>query len=285
MRLTRTARLNVGSTAGANALASLVAATVVATLSLSPADAKTLRVGNEGVYPPFSIIDSDGKPTGIEPDLAREVCKRMKVECEIVAMDFKALIPSILQGKFDFIATQYAPTPQRKAKLDFSIPVVLNPGTYVVPKDSNFTFTAEGMKGKGVKIGLQRGSAMVEPAKKAFGDSVEYVYYDNPDQMKLDLLAGRINMVFDSKINWTTTLIEKPEGKDWKLDGGDFWVGDPNIPEAERGYSWVVRKGNTELLDKINAALKEIVADCTYTQIRKKYLSVPSLPAERHCVS
>lgn len=270
--------------AGANMLAAFVAATVVATASIPAADAKTLRVGNEGVYPPFSMVDSDGKPTGIEPDLAREVCKRMNVECEIIAMDFKALIPSILQGRFDFIATQFAPTPERKAKLDYSIPVVLNPSTYVVPKDSDFTFTEEGMKGKGVKLGLQRGSAMVAPAKKTFGDSVEYVFYDNPDQMKLDLLAGRINMVFDSKINWTVTLIEKPEGKDWKTHG-DFWVGEPSIPEDERGFSWVVKKGNTELLEKINAALKEIIADCTYTKIRKKYLSVPSLPAEQACIS
>lgn len=263
----------------------LAAIAAAATLAAPrPAASETLKVGNEGVYPPFSMVDSNGKATGVEPDLAREVCKRMNVECEIIVMDFKALIPSLLQKKFDFIATQYAPTPERLAKLDYSIPVVLNPGTYVVKKDSNYTFTAEGMKGKGVKLGLQRGSAMVKPAQTTFGDSVEYVFYDNPDQMKLDLLAGRLDMVFDSKINWTITLIETPEGKDWKLDGGDHWVGDPAIPEEKRGYSWVVPKGETELLDKINHALASMIEDCTYTKIRAQYLPVTTLPAEAHCV-
>ncbi|MFO7646899.1 transporter substrate-binding domain-containing protein, partial [Halomonas campaniensis] len=103
-------------------------------MTSSAVSAKTLKVGNEGVYPPFSMGDQSGQATGIEPDLAREVCKRMGVECEIVPMDFKALIPSLLQKKFDFIATQYAPTPERMEKLDFASPVVLNPGTFIVPK-------------------------------------------------------------------------------------------------------------------------------------------------------
>ena len=64
---------------------------------------KNCRLGNEGIFPPFSMVDSDGTLKGVEPDLAREMCKRMNVECEFIVMDFKALIPSILQGKFDIL--------------------------------------------------------------------------------------------------------------------------------------------------------------------------------------
>ncbi|WP_407049094.1 transporter substrate-binding domain-containing protein [Methyloraptor flagellatus] len=253
-------------------------------LGTGGAMAETLKFGNEGVYPPFSILSSDGKLTGVEPDLAREMCKRMKVECEVVAMDFKALIPSLLQGKFDGITTQLSPTPERKEKLAFGIPLFLNPGTFVVPKSSSYTFTKAGLAGKGIKLGVQRGSSMVKYSEAMLGDSVAYVFYDNPDQMKLDLLAGRINAVFDSKINWTLELISKPEGKDWKLDGGDHWTGDPSVPEAERGYSWVVKKGDEALLKRMDAALTEMIKDCTYTTIRKKYLDITTLPAEAHCV-
>ena len=84
-----------------------------------------------------------------------------------------------------------------------------------------------------------------------FGDAMAYVFYDNPDQMRLDLLAGRINTTFDPKINWTIELINKPEGKDWKLAGGDHWIGDPAMPEAERGYGWVVRKGDEALVKRM----------------------------------
>jgi ABC-type amino acid transport substrate-binding protein len=265
------------------ALLCLGAATLVH--AAAPARAEKLKLGNEGVYPPFSMVDPSGKLTGVEPDLAREMCKRMKVECEIIAMDFKALIPSLLQGKFDILVSQLSPTPERKEKLLFGTPIVYNPTTFVVPVTSKYEFTKEGMKGKALKIALQRGAATVKYIQDRYGDSLDYVFYDNPDQMRLDLLAGRINMVFDSKINWTIELISKPEGKDWKLDGGEHWIGDPAIAEGERGFSWAVRKGDDALLARMNAALKEILADCTYTRIRKVYLDITTLAADAACVA
>src|SRR5215469_15244665 len=89
----------------------LLAATL---LSVQPAASDSLKMGNEGTYPPFSVLDSSGKLTGFEPELAREMCKRMNAECEIVAMDFKALIPSMLQGKLDAVVSQITPLPERK---------------------------------------------------------------------------------------------------------------------------------------------------------------------------
>lgn len=255
----------------------------LAGLTAGGASAETLKLGNEGVYPPFSMVDAAGKLTGFEPDLAREMCKRMGVECEFVVMDFKALIPSVLQGKFAIVASQLAPTPERLAKLSYSKPIVYNPMTFAIGKDTDYTFTKEGLKGKGIKLALQRGAASIPYVDRTWGDVFERVFYDNPDQMKLDLLAGRIDAVFDSKINWTIELIEKPEGKDYKLAGGDHWIGKPEIAEAERGYSWAVPKGQEALLERMNTALAAIMADCTFTTLRKKYLSVPILAADQAC--
>jgi arginine/ornithine transport system substrate-binding protein len=253
-------------------------------VAAAAAHAESLKFGNEGIYPPFSIVDSNGVLGGVEPDLAREVCKRMNAECEIIVMDFKALIPSLLQGKFDGITTQLAPTPERAEKGLFTIPIVYNPTTFVAPAGSNFVYTKEGLTGKDVKLGIQRGSAGIPYAQKLLGDAVTYVYYDNPDQVRLDLLAGRINMTFDSKINWTIELINKPEGKDWKLAGGDHWIGDPSLPESERGFRWMIRKDKGALLERVNATLQDVIKDCTYTKIRKKYLDITTLPQEAACV-
>ena len=210
--------------------------------------AEKLRLGNEGVYPPFSMISSTGSLTGAEADLAREMCKRMNVECEFVVMDYKALIPSLLQGKFDALVSQTAPTPERMQRLSFSRRLFANFSTFTVPVNSNYVFTKEGLRGKGVKIGLQRGGAGVKYLQDLLGDAVEQVLYDNPDQIRMDLLAGRINAGFMARINTTIELINKPEGKDWKLDGGEHWIGDPTIPENERGSGWAVKKGDEALL-------------------------------------
>jgi ABC-type amino acid transport substrate-binding protein len=250
----------------------------------APVRADHLKLGNEGVYPPFSVVDSSGNLTGIEPDWAREMCKRMNADCEFVVMDFKALIPSLLQGKFDALVSQINPLPERKAKALFTIPIVYNPDTYVVPASSHYDFTKEGLKN--VKLGLQRGGADLFYIQRVFGDSVPIVLYDNPDQIRLDLLAKRIDMTFGAKLNWTLELINKPEGKDWKLDGGDYWVGDPTMPENERGLSWIVRKDKDgeALVQRMNVALDSMIKDCTLTKIRQKYLQISVLKAEAPCL-
>ena len=107
----------------------LIAAAV---LSGQPASADTLKFGNEGTYPPFSVVDSSGKLTGMEPDLAREMCKRMGAECDIVVMDFKALIPSMLQGKLDGVTSQITPLPERKERALFSRVILQAPSTCLV---------------------------------------------------------------------------------------------------------------------------------------------------------
>jgi arginine/ornithine transport system substrate-binding protein len=228
------------------------------------------------------VVDSSGKLTGMEPDLAREMCKRMGAECDIVVMDFKALIPSMLQGKLDGVTSQITPLPERKERALFSRVILQNNFRFVVPKDSHYAFTKEGLKG--IKIGVQRGGASTKYVTDAFGDAVQQVFYDNPDQIKLELLSHRIDMTFGAEVNWRLELIEKPEGKDWKQDGPSFSLGDQGLPEEERGLSWIVRKDSEALLQRMNAALTAIIDDCTYTKIRTKYIGFPVLPAEAKCV-
>ena len=259
-----------------------LALVAVAVLSGRAAPADTLKFGNEGTYPPFSVLAPDGKLTGLEPDLAREMCKRMSAECEIVTMDFKALIPSMLQGKLDGITSQITPTPERVGKVLFSRVILQNNFRFVVPKDSHYAFTKEGLKG--IKIGVQRGGASTKYVTDAFGDAVQQVFYDNPDQIKLELLSHRIDMTFGAEVNWRLELIEKPEGKDWKQDGPSFWLGDQSLPQDERGLSWIVRKDSEALLQRMNAALTAIIDDCTYTRIRAQYIRFPVLPADAKCV-
>ncbi len=261
----------------------VVAGIVAVLLGHLPAAAETLKLGNEGVYPPFSMVDANGTLTGIEADLAREMCKRMEVECEIIVMDFKALIPSLLQGKFDILVSQVTPTAERKEKMLFSTRVVANPMVYVLPANGNYTLTKEGLTGKGLKMGLQRGGAHIKVAEDMFGDAVEYVLYDNPDQIHLDMVAGRINMSFEAKLNVVVDFLSKPEGKAFEIVGEEYWIGEPSVPENERGLSWVTRKGEEALVARMDTAIKAIMADCTYTAIRKKYMDIAILPEDEAC--
>ena len=240
------------------------------------ADTLKLKLGNEGTYPPFAITATDGTLSGMEPDLARALCDRMEAECEIVTMDFSALLPSLIAGKLDMIVSQLTRKPERMEATQFSRDVIENPAVFVVSQDWDKGFSAEDLKG--VKVAVQKGSAHASWIETKVPDAVP-VYYENPNQQKLDLLAGRVDTVFGAKLNWVTTFMDTTDGKDYKLLPGpgeeNLWLMGSRI-----GAAWAVQKGEVELIDKVNTALDSLIKDCTYTKIRKKYLSVATLTDE-----
>ena len=150
----------------------LLIATLISTALLGsrPAAADKLVFGNEGTYPPFSILDPSGKLTGFEPELARAMCERMKADCDIVAMDFKALIPSLMAGKLDAVVSQITPIPSRVGHMLFTMVIIQNDYSFVVPADWQRPFTKEGLKG--VKMGLVSGGATSKFVMDTFGDVI-----------------------------------------------------------------------------------------------------------------
>lgn len=262
--------VNSRSKLRASVLALVFAAELIAPVAASAES--VMKLGNEGTYPPFSMIDASGRLTGFEPELARALCDHLKIKCDIQAMDFKALLPSLVSGKIDMIASQLWPTAERTSHADFTDPVLFNPNTFVVPKAWSKGYADADMKD--VQIAVIRGSAQAEFLKKNF-PSGALVYYDNPDQMQLDLVAGRVDVAYGSRLNWSVNLIQKSGGEKWKLSDKDFW--DTGKPI---GLSWAVKKGDADSLGKVNKGLKELLADCTYTKIRKRFIAVPATPDE-----
>ncbi len=255
-------------------LVSALAGVLVAlgTFHWASAEELKLKLGTESSYPPFTIMATDGSMTGMEPELVRAMCKRMKADCEIVSMDFDALLPSLITGKIDGIVTQLNQTPERMEKVEFTRAIILNPEGFVVPKDWNKGY--DNTTFKGLRIAVQKGSVEATYVTTHLPDAIP-VYYEGPDSAKLDLLVGRVDAVFGAKINWSTEFIDTPEGKNWKIGEPDFWTAGEKI-----GNSWAVQKGEKALVEKMNKALDSLIADCTFTKIRKKYLSIQALPGE-----
>jgi ABC-type amino acid transport substrate-binding protein len=249
---------------------------VLFTVAQAPsAQSLKLKLGNEGTYPPFSITNTDGSLSGLEPDLAREVCRRMGADCEITAMQFSQLLPALTAGEIDMIASQLTPLPERLEATEFTIPLILNPEGFVVSKNWVQGYDNAAFKGK--RIGVIQGTSMAKYVEQNLPDA-QPVYFEGGGEVQQALLAGKIDATFMSKIYWQLKLIGQPEGKDWKLSVRVFWAaGEPG------GMSWAVQKGETALVAKVNEALKSIIDDCTYTEIRKKYLAMQLLPEETKC--
>src|SRR5260221_1351155 len=89
------------------------------------ADAKDwtkIKIATEGAYAPYNFTEAGGKLAGFEIDLAAELCKRMKAECEVVAQDWDGIIPALSANKYDAIMAGMNITAKRLEVLNFSLP-------------------------------------------------------------------------------------------------------------------------------------------------------------------
>jgi polar amino acid transport system substrate-binding protein len=88
----------------------------------APKSKSTLVVGMELNYPPFEMIDPQGRPAGISVEMANELGKFIEKDVQIQNIPFDGLIPALKTGKIDLIISSMTETPQRAQSIDFSEP-------------------------------------------------------------------------------------------------------------------------------------------------------------------
>jgi polar amino acid transport system substrate-binding protein len=237
-----------------------VLAIAAATGIAAAKDWTTVRVGTEGAYAPFNFIDSAGELQGFDVDIARAVCEKMKVECTFVAQDWDGIIPALTAGKYDAIFASMSITDERKEVIDFSRPYYNTPSAFVAAKGSGLTGNSPAdLSGK--VLGAQSSTIQANYLEANYGDA-EHKLYPTQDEVNLDLVSGRVDALLVDKLvalDWLKT----EDGACCELLGADLQIGG--------GVGAGVRKEDTDLRDKISAAIDEIKADGTYEAINAKY--------------
>jgi len=243
------------------AAASIVALSLFAGSAMAQ---EKLVIGTEGAYPPFNNLEANGELTGFDVDIAKALCDEMKVTCTFVTNDWDGIIPALQSKKFDAIVASMSITPERQEQVDFTNKYYNTPAAIAVPKDSPITeATPEALKGK--TIGAQGSTSHANYAEKHMPDS-ELKLYPTADEYKLDIANGRVDAVIDDVVvlsEWT----KSEAGSCCKILGtlpGDVEVYGPGLGIA-------VRKGETALRDRFNAAIAAIRANGKYKQINDKY--------------
>ncbi|MBB1486770.1 substrate-binding periplasmic protein [Oceanospirillum sediminis] len=79
------------------------------------------RIGVTTSFQPFNYQDKEGKFTGFNIDIAKQLCSEMRAECEFVAMKFPEIIPALEKGEIDFSPSNFLYTAERARKVNFSI--------------------------------------------------------------------------------------------------------------------------------------------------------------------
>jgi polar amino acid transport system substrate-binding protein len=198
----------------------------------------------------------------------------MKVKCEFVTQDWDGIIPALQAGKFDAIIASMSITDERKEKVDFTGKYYNTPSAIAGPKDSDLKgVTKADLAGK--TIGVATSTTHFNYATQTFTDS-DIKGYPTSQEFLLDLANGRLDAVEDD-ISVLEEWLKTPDGACCKL------IGQPSPQPVEifgEGAGIAVRKGETALVDKLNAAIKAIRANGKYKEINDKYFTFDVYGAE-----
>lgn len=246
-------------------LAALIAATAAGTspaLAQAPGWAK-VRVGVEGNYPPFSKMGADGKLSGFDIDIALAVCAQIKADCTLVQQEWDGMMPALNARKFDMIVASMTITDERRKAADFSDPYYDVPSRWVAKAGSFKDHTPAALKGR--KIIVLRNSPRAAHVAANYKDS-EVLLVNKETDVYMELVSGRGDIGFGSSVVSSEAFLKKPEGK------GYAQVGAPvRLDAGGGGVGIAFRKGEAELRDKVNAALKAIKANGSYKKLADQY--------------
>lgn len=208
-------------------------------------------LGTNAEYPPFEFHNIDGgndEIVGVDIEIAKAVAQSLGVELEIKDMAFDGLIAALNVGEMDFVLAGMAGTEERAKVVDFSKPYSEQGQVLLVRAEDAEKYTSvEDLKG--IKIGTQLGSTQEAYAKENFVDSEVTAIQDN-NNIVMELKNTTYDAVFMAK-----TPAEKFASLQEGLAVVD--IGAPNEP----GYSVAVQKGNTTLVDEINAVIDQLNAE------------------------
>ena len=242
----------------------LISIAIVCILVFSfAAMAETLKMGTNAAFQPYEYYDDEsGAIIGIDAEVAALICEKLGYDLEIVDMAFDSLIPALTSGKVDFVMAGMTVTEERKQSVDFSTSYAQGVQVVIVPEGSDITsiddLTAEGASHK---VGVQQGTtgdlyATWDIADAGLG-SVE-PYANGPDAV-LALTSGKVDCV----------MIDNEPAKN--LVAANEGLKILETPYTVEDYAIAVAKGS-ELTEKINAALEELIADGSVQAVIEKYI-------------
>lgn len=219
---------------------------------------KVWRVGTDATYAPFGFKEKNtGKLDGFDIDIITAIAKEEGAEVDIKNLNFDALLPALQSNTLDIAISDMTISEERAKSVDFSNPYYIAGSGLVVNTDNTNITSFKDLEGK--RIGVSIGSTGAEIAGKIPNADVRQF------NLIIDAFLELQNRGVDVVINDTPVnefyVANKGRGIA-KVVGEDY-------DAAPLGIA--VKKGNTELLDKINSGLSKIKENGKYREIYKKW--------------
>lgn len=217
---------------------------------------RTLVMATNAEFPPYEYHEGD-QVVGIDADIAQAIADQLGMKLEIEDIAFDSVIPEITSGKADIGMAGLTITKDRQQSVDFS-DTYAKASQKVIVKDDSALTSPDDLKGKIVGVQLGTTGDLYVSDLEADGTTVER--YNKGFEAVQALSQGKIDAV----------VIDSEPAKAFVSQTQGLKILDQSFTDEE--YAIAVKKGNTELLDKVNGALKTLKENGDLDQIIARYI-------------
>lgn len=242
-------------------------------------DAKEkLIMATNAAFPPYEFVDDNGEFAGIDVEIAALIAAELGMDLEIKNVDFGVILGGVQSEKYDIGMAGMTVTDERKEQVNFSstyakakqVVIVKEDSTYASYEDFYTGYTTvdgeevpAGVK-DGIKIGVQQDTtgdiySSDEPANWGFGES-NVTRYKTGALAVEDLKQGRL----------TAVIIDNEPAKEFVNQNPGLKILEGAYADEE--YAIAINKNDTELLQKVNDALKKFTDNGEIQKIVDKYI-------------
>ena len=214
-----------------------------------------LTMATNATFPPYESYEGNDI-VGIDADIAKAIADKLGLKLEIQDMEFNSIITAVQSGKADLGLAGMTVTDERKQSVDFTDSYATGIQSVIVKEGSSIK-SIDDLKGK--KIGVQLATTGDIYAKDDFGEENVEEYNKGADAV-MALTSGKIDAV----------IIDNQPAKSFVETTDGLQILDTDYVQED--YAAAIQKGNTDLLNAVNGALKELKEDGTIQKILDKYI-------------
>lgn len=214
-----------------------------------------LIMATNAEFPPYEYYEGD-KIVGIDAEVAQLLADKLGLELEIKDIDFNSIVPGVQSNKYDIGMAGMTVTEDRLKKVSFSDSYATGVQVVIVPENSDIK-SLDDLEGK--KIGVQEATTGDIYASDEFGDE-NVTKYQNGALAVEGLKTGKVDCV----------IIDNEPAKAYVAANEGLKILETEY--AVEDYAICVNKENTELLEKINKAMDELIESGEFQKVVDKYI-------------
>lgn len=221
-------------------------------------DSSTIVFGTDAEFAPFEFVDSQGvigEYDGIDMVIAKNIADDLGVEAKIENLEFDSLLIALNNGQVDAVIAAMTVNEERAQAVDFSTPYYTATQVMIVKEGSDIK-SAVDMADK--KIAVMQGYTG-ELCVQEMG--YEYEAFKKGTEAILELVNGKCDVV----------VVDSATAQKYIEDNEGLVIVEDTVAFEGEEYAIAVKKGNTELLNKINASIEKMLADGTISKVAAEY--------------